>query len=371
MSAQVFNNSGNLIAYPVGRDVNILTNDGICVASSNHKKVGSRFNLIKQKTLSESPLTFGSQKKALLLCDNQQYSENELALVKNLARVTLEQYMNTISKPLGTVDQFIAEVIERPFNHDNLTIFENEAKSLGFNLETKRVAIVVEIKNFTEDNLSNSSNPDYTREDVIQDWKNKIVSAISGFFTIKTDIISAYTGSDRFVFFKEIDGNVDRFIKPMKNSYLSIFGPMINPKNNNFSVGFSDCHTGTHGLYESYHEALQALNLGRKFIKNNNECYYYGDLGTLRILTEDDTTKKKSFAHEVLEPLSKETLRVTLETFLNENMDIKKTAAKLKVHPNTVNYRLTKIGESLGLDPRIFKQAFELRIALLTDRIFE
>ena len=91
----------------------------------------------------------------------------------------------------------------------------------------------------------------------------------------------------------------------------------------------------------------------------------------MRILTEEDKEKKKSFAKEILEPLTKETLRTTLEMFFAENMDIKETAARLKVHPNTVNYRLTKIAETLNLDPRVFKQAFELRIALLTDKIFE
>lgn len=362
--------STNLIAYSNGQDINILNNDGYCVASSDDKKIGSKISLESKEGSNSCPIDFSGDKKTTLFYDGIE-NEKEMVLIKSLAKLTLEHYYNSISKPIGTLDQYIAQVIERPFDTDRLKIFESQAQSFGLNLNVNRVAIVIEMENFTENNLSQPTNMNYTHEDIIHDWRNRIVSAVSGFFTIKTDIIAAYTGSDRFILFKEIDGNVEKFAKSMKSAFGSIFGPLSDLKKNNLSVGFSLAHNGVNGLFESYHEALQALRLGRKFISNDIRCYYYGDLGSLRILTEDDINKKKTFANEILEPLSKETLRSTLETFLNENMDIKKTAQKLKIHPNTVNYRLSKIAEHLNLDPRIFKQAFELRIALLTDKIFD
>lgn len=41
----------------------------------------------------------------------------------------------------------------------------------------------------------------------------------------------------------------------------------------------------------------------------------------------------------------------TLETYLGENLDRRRTAAALHVHPNTLDYRLKRIVELTGLDP--------------------
>jgi len=41
----------------------------------------------------------------------------------------------------------------------------------------------------------------------------------------------------------------------------------------------------------------------------------------------------------------------TLETYLRENLDRRRTAAALHVHPNTLDYRLKRIVELTGLDP--------------------
>jgi sugar diacid utilization regulator len=365
-----FSKVGGLVAYLIGNDVAILNGEGICVASSDSRKIGRIIKINQENKLAKTSLKLeGYNSSFSLIYKKDRYSPNELGFIKNLAKMTLGQFLSTISQPTGTIDQFITELIDQPLNSVNVAALESEAQSLGLNIEAERVAIVVEINNFTQDMLSTST--DQSHEDIIREWKNKITAAISGFFTIKTDIITSHIGNGRFVLFKEIIGDKEKFIKYMKTSYSSIFSPLIESTQDNLTVGFSDPHSGVLGLHESYHEAVQALSLLGKFAKKKNQSYYYGDLGTLRILTETNVEKKKSFAHDVLEPLDKETSRLTLETFFNEDMDIKKTAAKLKVHPNTVNYRIGKIAEDLGLDPRIFRQAFELRIAILTDKLFE
>ena len=359
-----------LIAHPIGQDIVILNPDGECLASSDHQKIKKLFN-IDCSNARQAYLKFSPRIRIKLVLKKEiNYSPKELALLKNLAKMTLDQYLNAIAKPSVSIDQFVTQIVEQPIDNTNIKDYNDQAASFGLNLEVERAAVIVEIENFVEEYLSNSARNDYDRDEVIKDWKNKIISAINGFFTIQTDIISAYTGNGRFVFFKEISHNKENFIKYMKKAYLSIFGPVLDAKKENIAVGFSNPASGIDGLHETYNDALQALQLGKRFLGTKDESYFYGDLGTLRIITEKSPEKKISCAKEILEPLTKKTLRSTLETFFNENMDIRKTAAKLKIHPNTVNYRLTKIAEHLSLDPRIFKQAFELRIALLTDKIF-
>jgi len=355
-------------AHVDGNDIVILNNDGCCIASSSHEKIGSFIDFNPEEQ-SITQLIIDNQKKASLSYNSKQFNNNEIELLKNLAKVTIEQYIGKIFLPTTSIDQFVTQILEKPLLKEDIALFNDQAQSFGLNTELNRIAILVEIENFAEDILD-SADSNYNPDEIIKDWKNKINNCICGFFTLKTDMFTAYTGHGRFVVFKEINTNMETFTKLMKSAYLSIFGPIIESDKDNLHVGFSNCHRGIDGLRESYQEALQALTLGRKFIRKKDQSYYYGDLGTLRILTEEDEGKKKSFALEVLEPLDKEALRLTLETFFNEDMDIKKTASRLRIHPNTVNYRLGKIAEHLGLDPKIFRQAFELRIALLTDRIF-
>jgi DNA-binding PucR family transcriptional regulator len=44
-------------------------------------------------------------------------------------------------------------------------------------------------------------------------------------------------------------------------------------------------------------------------------------------------------------------LTVTLETYLAHDLDRRRAAAALHVHPNTLDYRLRRIIELIGIDP--------------------
>ena len=54
----------------------------------------------------------------------------------------------------------------------------------------------------------------------------------------------------------------------------------------------------------------------------------------------------------------------TLEVFFEYNMNITNTAKAIFVHRNTLIYRLEKVKQVTGLDPRKFNEALQLYIAL-------
>ena len=64
------------------------------------------------------------------------------------------------------------------------------------------------------------------------------------------------------------------------------------------------------------------------------------------------------------ELLDEETL-VTVNMFLDNNLNVSETARKLFVHRNTLLYRLEKLEKSTGLDIRVFEDALTLKIALM------
>jgi carbohydrate diacid regulator len=58
-------------------------------------------------------------------------------------------------------------------------------------------------------------------------------------------------------------------------------------------------------------------------------------------------------------------LQETLETFLDLDLNIELTSKQLNVHRNTVAYRLDKVKQLCGLNPRSFNDALQLKILLL------
>jgi carbohydrate diacid regulator len=58
----------------------------------------------------------------------------------------------------------------------------------------------------------------------------------------------------------------------------------------------------------------------------------------------------------------------TLDVFFKNNLNIQQTADDLYIHRNTLIYRLSKIEKDTGYDPKRFKDALTLQLALWSDK---
>ena len=73
---------------------------------------------------------------------------------------------------------------------------------------------------------------------------------------------------------------------------------------------------------------------------------------------------------QLLDPLERNPdLPLTLETYLDHDLDRRRTAAALHVHPNTLDYRLRRIVELTGLDPSTTRGLQLLGAALASRRL--
>ena len=70
------------------------------------------------------------------------------------------------------------------------------------------------------------------------------------------------------------------------------------------------------------------------------------------------------FGENVPTQLDEETLN-TIDTFLENSLNVSETARQLYVHRNTLLYRLEKLQKATGLDIRVFDDALTLKIALM------
>ncbi|MDD5015365.1 MAG: helix-turn-helix domain-containing protein, partial [Atribacterota bacterium] len=136
------------------------------------------------------------------------------------------------------------------------------------------------------------------------------------------------------------------------------------------TMGIGEYHEDIEGLNKSFKEATQALDVGTR-LGGAGDIYHINDLGIGRILAEikKDTQQeiiKKTFysSKEVRRGKINETLLDTLKAFFDNNLSISKTAQTIYIHRNTLLYRLRRVKEITGLDPKKFDEAVQLRIAL-------
>jgi len=85
-----------------------------------------------------------------------------------------------------------------------------------------------------------------------------------------------------------------------------------------------------------------------------------GDVAARRVLRQEIYGALVRAGGELLE---------TLDAFLATGGVLESTARALYVHPNTVRYRLRRVGEITGLSPTVAREAFTLHIALTIGRL--
>lgn len=84
-----------------------------------------------------------------------------------------------------------------------------------------------------------------------------------------------------------------------------------------------------------------------------------------------DTSAVAALYNEITRPLADAgpALSETLDAFLDSGGAIEACARKLFVHPNTVRYRLRRIGDFTGRDPTVARDAYVLRVATTVGRL--
>ena len=111
----------------------------------------------------------------------------------------------------------------------------------------------------------------------------------------------------------------------------------------------------------SLDEANRALKIGKK-LEAHKSIYKYEDLYFLSLISKVAKDKKIITSNNKLSHDSNLELLNTLIVYIRQNGEIKETYKELHIHRNTLNYRLEKIKEITGKDPRNYKDLLELFI---------
>jgi carbohydrate diacid regulator len=249
-----------------------------------------------------------------------------------LERVQLKQRLQS-----EIVNQLISD------EHINEVWIKERAGFLGIDLLQPRAVIV----------LKHSGKQEITNL--------KLISAIQ--FELGKQDLTGVTFNDEIVILKagsqsELKVFLNRLVKVIKK------------KNH---IGSGSLAESIKEMKTSFQQAQSVLMLGQK-LEPDADFYLYKDYRlevTLSKLAQTEQADNAfSFYDRLLEQDKKGELAHTLDIYIKEGGELNKIAESLFIHRNTLRYRLDKIMELTGKDPRNIKNLMELYIAKILNDLY-
>ena len=111
------------------------------------------------------------------------------------------------------------------------------------------------------------------------------------------------------------------------------------------------------------HISYQSSKIAISSLHSNKSVALFDALDLEILLANISEDSKKFFLEKTISNLSKKD-QMLLKTYFSVNMSLKETAEQLFLHKNTLQYQLDKIWKNTGYNPRQFKDAAILYIAL-------
>ena len=233
---------------------------------------------------------------------------------------------------------------------DNLLLVDiyNRAKKLHIEIQKPRVVLLLEIP--------------AGKENYAMEFLKSMFSAQSGDYVTAVD-------ENTLIVIKQVEAK-DSYAEVVEVAETTV--AMMNTEAMiNVRVAYGTIVEELKDVSKSYKEAKMALDVGKIFYAEKTVTAY-STLGIGRLIYQLPINLCEMFIEEIFggkvpEELDEETL-TTINTFLENNLNVSETSRQLYVNRNTLLYRLEKLEKYTGLDIRIFDDALTLKIALMVVR---
>jgi carbohydrate diacid regulator len=361
------------ISKVVGHNINIMNNKGVIVASSDSERINQvhqgAVEVMKMKSErviypSEIGKLNGTKPGVNLPTFFQQEcigtigitgDPNEVYNIARIVKITVESLLqqNYLSNQLGykrkVLEEWALDLINPKFtNYSDL-----EERSRFLKIDTKQECAI-----FLLDTGDLSQNNDtYLKISKKQDRILQLISVHFNplFITLisKSKLFLAFpTNSNNDL--KETHLLANRIYKKLSHEFV------------NLKIGIGTSEKTAMGYRVSYYGALHSLQIIQK-LNYTKKFMHINDWGIIKILDTIPEKIKETYLNEfpfLSNNLLELELQGTLEMFLNSNLSVELTSNQLNIHRNTVTYRLDKIKNLCGLNPRNFDDAVQLKILL-------
>lgn len=248
-------------------------------------------------------------------------------------------------------------------------------KSLGFDLFLLRSVVLIELEKKT--NTYFNINLDLGYEASLETFKDKVVSVIKANKYLNNQDIVAFSDNNHIVVIKSfLDvGNIGKLYYALDNVCKVAMDDLDAAKIFAYRIAYGGIYSDLLDLRKSYKEAENTIRLGAVF--QEQPGIYTADYGLIEHVGYYlPPIIKDKVVETVLAKLTKADGSIDLdllyiaEEFVNQCMNLMKTANALHLHRNTVSGKIEKFKQKTGLDPEgNFKDAFLTKITAITVKI--
>jgi sugar diacid utilization regulator len=248
------------------------------------------------------------------------------------------------------------------------------ARSLGWELQHKRVVVLVDLNCFERYYLSHLEQG----EEHFQQIKGRFLAAVSQVVAEYSPQSIVVDRSDSIIllphFAQETPAALARQeVQALAEAIHSRASQELGGLTISVAIGGS--YDSVEGLCHSHREAKATLDAGRRIVQSR-PILWYDDMALYVLLgglaSQPDTRR---WLAQTLGPLleydkrnSTEMVR-TLETYFDSNQRVQPTARRLGIHPKTLQYRLRRIAEILGTDPFCNERQLQFYLATKLARL--
>jgi carbohydrate diacid regulator len=366
------------IAQKIRARVGALMNQDLVITDANggilaETELSSDLEIKLAETPWAIPFSYSGHTVGYVVLTQEMSNHEEVApLIRSIAELVMHQslVLEQIPRQDERLDKFIYDLLNGPQPDSTLAVAEG--RLFDVDLRRARIAIVIEIKD--PQLAAPVQDPTNDRETRLLRYKSGINRVLDSFYTSSRENVVAYLGQNRFCILKDILGSENDLagsLESFKKSLNAIYAILRSELKFPTTIGVGNYHPNLDGLRQSYHEATSAIELGAQ-TWDNDRIYHIDDFGVVApLLTGVDETNIY-FSRELLERLGENAEIIqTLEAFFTLDMSLTRTADQLKIHRNTLVYRLDRITDILGLDPRVFDDAVQIKLAILYAKFVE
>ena len=320
------------------------------------------------------PFAYGGSTVRYIVLETEMPNHDEIApLIRSIAELVMHQslVLEQIPRQDERLDKFIYDLLNQP--QPEWSLLAAEARLFDIELDRPRIAIVSQLDDPAL--TPRFQDPAGDREFRLSRYKFGINRALDSFYTSSRANVVSYLGGTSFCILKDLlasdDTDLPAALESFKKSLSVIYSILKSELKLPATVGVGNYHPGLEGLRQSYHEAISAIELGAQ-TWDADRIYHIDDFGVVAPLLSGVDENNIYFSRELLDRLGENhEIIQTLEAFFNFDMSLTRTAEMLKIHRNTLVYRLDRITETLGLDPRTFEDAVQIKLAILYNRFVE
>jgi carbohydrate diacid regulator len=350
----------------IQQNINFINHEGIIVASSDEARIGT-FH-------SASPQIFKEGKKVYVTGDKElegtkegvnmpvyfegeivgvigitgsvdevsKYDEIIRAMTESLVYQSFLKTQNRMKSDLKR--QVFKQLLMYP--DTDLNTIVGKGKVVDLNIENFERVIVASISDIIDDDVLEQQ---VERERLYRKFKYALKARTQAETSLVDDVIICLI--------------TDVSDEELNEILMDVYDEVNDEK---IKIGVGTSVSTFKRLILSYQHAIQSLNVAKN-TNHGSVVVFYNNLDIEILLKELPEKAEIEFVERVFKVVTDKELEQfveTLEFYFECNGSINDTASKLFIHKNTLQYRLNKIAERTGYNPRNMEESFILFIAV-------